>query len=295
MGTPTPESMSCAHEQMMKESAAPGGLLRLHLRLGYDGSSFHGWARQRDLRTVAGVLEAALGTVLRLHPAPITVCAGRTDAGVHARDQHVHVDVPPETLPISEGAPLAALRNRLNGVLPDDVRVFDVAVAPSGFDARFGADWREYRYRVSETVPDPLLRGFVVPWPAPLDLIELNAAAAMLLGEHDFAAFCRRREGATTIRSVLACTWTRGTAAGAPTELTIRADAFCHSMVRSLVGAMLSVGDGRRARSWFAELLTAPTRRSDVVVAPAAGLVLEQVAYADDPAARATVTRARRG
>ena len=286
--------MSCVHEHKMKESAAPGGLLRLHLRLGYDGSEFHGWARQPELRTVAGTLEAALGTVLRMHPAPLTVCAGRTDAGVHARDQHVHVDVPRAALPISESPQLAALRNRLNGVLPDDVRVFDVAVAHTGFDARFGAEWREYRYRVSDTVVDPLVRGYVVAWPAPLALAELNAAAALLLGEHDFAAFCRRRAGATTIRTVLACAWSQGVEPEALTELTIRADAFCHSMVRSLAGAMLSVGDGRRSLSWFAELLHASQRRSEVVVAPAAGLVLEQVGYAADPAARALVTRARR-
>ena len=300
METPTPEPVATTPRTHTQESTESGGLLRLHLRLGYDGRDFHGWARQPNLRTVAGELEAALGTVLRLHPAPHTVCAGRTDAGVHARDQHVHVDLPVAALPDADAAACQQLGRRLNGVLPADVRVFEVAVAPAGFDARFSAEWREYRYRVTTGVLDPLHRGFVVTWPAPVALPALSAAAELVLGEHDFAAFCRRRAGATTIRTVLACHWAPcGDSAVPPAadtfELAIRADAFCHSMVRSLVGAMLSVGDGRRKLTWLADVLASAQRRSDVAVAPAAGLVLERVAYAADPAARALLTRARRG
>ena len=178
------------------------------------------------------------------------VCAGRTDTGVHARGQVVHLDVPPEAIagcgrPLP-GAARDALVRRLNGILATDVRVRRVAAAAAGFDARFSALWRRYSYRVADhpELVDPLVRRTCSPWGRPLDLDLMNEAADLLLGHHDFAAFCRRRAGATTIRTLLDLAWRRD--ANGVAEATVRADAFCHSMVRSLVGCLLAIGDGRR-------------------------------------------------
>jgi tRNA pseudouridine38-40 synthase len=264
--------------------------VRIRLDVAYDGTGFHGWAAQPRLRTVEGELSAAMATVLRVPSVELT-CAGRTDAGVHARGQVVHAEL--EELP--EGA--GRLSRRLNGLLAADLRVRRAVQAPEGFDARFSALWRRYAYRIadrSESV-DPLRRSHVVAWGRPLDDARMNAAAVALLGEHDFAAFCRRREGATTIRTLLELAWTRE-----PDGLLVghvRADAFCHSMVRSLVGCLAAVGEGRRDVSWAASVLAAGERDSAVAVAPAHGLTLEEVGYPPDAelAARVEVTRARRG
>ncbi len=261
--------------------------MRLRIDLAYDGTDFHGWALQPGLRTVEDELTTALSTVLRA-PRPALVCAGRTDAGVHARGQVVHVDVADEV----DGQ----LLRRLNGLLPSDVRVRRVAPAPPGFDARFAALWRRYAYRVAdrpETL-DPLTRRHVLAWPRPLDLATLEKASETLLGRHDFAAFCRRREGATTIRTLLDLSWSRGV--DGVVEATVRADAFCHSMVRSLVGCLLAVGEGRRPVAWAEEVLGAGLRDPAVTVARAHGLTLEEVAYPADSelAARADQTRAKR-
>ena len=168
--------------------------MRLRLDLSYDGAQFHGWAAQPGLRTVQGEVEAALATVLRLEsPAPLT-CAGRTDAGVHARGQVAHVD-------LDDATDVERLAHRLRSLLPDDIRLRALAPAPPGFDARFSALERRYVYRLRDRGPgDPLARGHVVDWPRELDVDAMNAAAEPLLGEHDFAAFCKKREGATTIR-----------------------------------------------------------------------------------------------
>lgn len=277
--------------------------MRLRLDLAYDGSAFHGWARQPGLRTVQGELEQALATVLRVDAVGLTV-AGRTDTGVHARGQVAHLDVDDAVLAGTTGRssdpPVEALLRRLGGVLPGDVRVRSVVPAPPGFDARFSAVWRRYAYRVSDRVAtvDPLVRGHVLAWPRPLDEVAMNEAATLLLGEHDFAAFCRRREGATTIRTLLELTWTRcehGPAAGT-LEATVRADAFCHSMVRALVGCLLPVGEGSRPPAWAGEVLRGARRDPAVRVARAHGLTLEEVGYPPDAdlAARAHEARALR-
>lgn len=272
--------------------------MRIRLDLAYDGGAFHGWARQPGLRTVQGDLEVALATVLRRDPAAVAVtCAGRTDTGVHARGQVVHLDVTPEELDAAAGRgdapPVEALVRRLNGVLADDVVVRSGRIAAAGFDARFAALWRRYVYRVADRpgLVDPLTRGHVLAWPRPLDLAAMNEAAAGLLGEHDFAAYCRKREGATTIRALQHLVWERDRNGLA--EATVRADAFCHSMVRALVGALIAVGEGRRPTSWPAEVLAAEVRDPTVRVAPAHGLCLEEVAYPADEelAARAEATR----
>jgi tRNA pseudouridine38-40 synthase len=263
--------------------------VRLRLDLQYDGTALHGWARQPGQRTVQGDLEDALATVLRC-PVGLTV-AGRTDAGVHATGQVAHCDVPEESWRAVE----ASLLRRLRGVLPPDIAVTAVRPAPAGFDARFAALARHYAYRLTDAPsgPPPLRRADTVGWPRPLDAGAMATAATPLLGEHDFAAFCRRREGATTIRTLHALDVARD---GGIVTVAASADAFCHSMVRSLVGALLQVGEGARSPEWPAGLLERTQRADEVPVAPAAGLTLVRVDYPpdDELAARALVTRARR-
>lgn len=271
--------------------------MRLRLDLAYDGTDFHGWAAQPGLRTVQGTLEAALAQVLRVERAASTV-AGRTDTGVHARGQVAHLDVDPDTLVAAAGRshrpPAEALLRRLNGVLPADLRVHRVAEAPNGFDARFSAVWRRYAYRIADApaLVDPLSRRSVLAWGRPLDLPAMNEAADPLRGEHDFAAFCRRREGATTIRTLLDLHWQRDEHGLA--VATVRADAFCHNMVRALVGAMIAVGEGRREPGWTAEVLRRRERDPAVTVVHAHGLTLEEVGYPDDAGLAAQARAARR-
>lgn len=281
----------------MTEPAAPvpgdGGLVRLRLDLGYDGTDFSGWALQPGRRTVQGVLESAIATVLRLPEVRVT-CAGRTDAGVHARGQVVHVDVP-EPAYRSLGADPDVLGRRLAGVLPADVAVLGVRPAPPGFDARFSPLWRRYAYRVCDTTygPDPLRRREVLAHRRRLDVPAMRAAATALAGEHDFAAYCRRREGGTTVRRLLEYSWSRDAEPDALVVARVVADAFCHSMVRALVGACLAVGEGRRDVDWPAHVLAGRERAPDVPVVAAHGLTLEEVRYPpdDELAARAEVTR----
>jgi len=268
--------------------AAGDEAARLRLDLSYDGSGFHGWSRQPGgLRTVQQVLEDALGLLLA-QPGPLTV-AGRTDTGVHARGQVAHLDLP-------QGEWLAAggsLRHRLAGLLPADVRVRAVSRAPDGFDARFCALWRRYSYRVCDdpAAADPLRRHDTLWYPRPVDVARMNQAAQACLGEHDFAAFCRRREGATTVRELLRLEWERS--APGLAVATVVADAFCHNMVRALVGGLLAVGDGRRPPDWLAGVLAAMVRDPAVHVAAPHGLCLEEVRYPPDAelAARAGLTR----
>jgi len=262
--------------------------VRFRLDIAYDGTDFSGWARQPHRRTVCGALETALGLVLRRDPddpVRLTV-AGRTDAGVHASGQVAHVDLPADT-------DTGWLAHRLARVLPGDVRVLGVRGVPAGFDARFSALRRHYVYRVCDAPwgVDPLRRQYVVAWHRRLDLDALADASHRLLGEHDFAAFCRRREGATTIRDLQRLAWRRESDHILRAEVS--ADAFCHSMVRSLVGALLAVGEGRKPASWPAVLLSAAVRPSEVAVAPAHGLTLVGVDYPPDAelAARARQTR----
>ena len=265
-------------------------VLRLRLDLAYDGTDFSGWAIQPGRRTVQGVLEEALGRVLRLPDPPHLTVAGRTDAGVHAEGQAAHLDVPREAW--ADATPDRVLWS-LAGVLPPDVRVRALTAAPPGFDARFSALWRRYRYRVCDTPPaaDPLRRRDTLWHPRPLRLERMNAAAGPLLGEHDFAAFCRRREGATTVRRLLRLDWSRDT--GGVLAATVVADAFCHNMVRALVGALIAVGEARRDPGWPRQLLSAVVRDGAVHVAPAHGLCLAEVRYPppEQLAARAAATR----
>ncbi len=260
--------------------------MRLRLDLGYDGTEFAGWAMQPGQRTVEQTLAEALGLVLRLDPPPRLVVAGRTDAGVHAAAQVAHVDLP---LAAWLGFPGRSIRGReqelvvrLAGVLPADLRVFRAAPAAPGFEARFSAIRRRYAYRIcDDPAGSPPLRRHDVLWHRrPLDVTAMSEAAVTLLGLNDFAAFCRRRDGATTIRTLLTYRWDRDEAGFA--VATVIADAFCHSMVRALVGVVLPVGDGRRPVDWPAQVLLGAVRHPAVTVAPARGLVLEEVVYPED-------------
>jgi tRNA pseudouridine38-40 synthase len=277
--------------------------VRARLDFSYDGTEFSGWAAQPGLRTVQGTMEEGLARIIRGQEPRLTV-AGRTDAGVHARGQVAHVDLSPAVwaeLPRrSNRAPEDALADRLRGVLPDDIGVRRVCRAPEGFDARFSATERRYSYRVSDDLRtrDPLNRRTVLWTGKPLDVGVLTEASHTLTGLRDFAAFCRSREGSTTIRTLVEFTWRRedrGPDAGLVVA-TIRADAFCHSMVRSLVGAILAVGEGRRDLCWLEEVAASSSRTPRIAVAPPHGLTLEEVTYPPDTelAARAESTRARR-
>ncbi|GAB09944.1 tRNA pseudouridine synthase A [Gordonia araii NBRC 100433] len=269
-----------------------GGVCRLRLDVGYDGTDFHGWAAQPGRRTVEGVLTDALGTVLR-ESVNLTV-AGRTDAGVHATGQVAHFDVPRAALDTRSihGDPSTLVR-RLAKMLPDDVRVKAVEDVSTDFDARFAALRRHYVYRLSDASwgAEPVAARTTADWTRPIDLELLNAASATLVGLHDFAAFCRFRPGSTTIRDLQAFEWRRdgdGVLVG-----RVTADAFCWSMVRSLVGAVATVGEGRRDVDWCAGLLAQTSRSAEVPVAQARGLCLTGVDYPspDQWAARAEKTR----
>ncbi len=263
---------------------------RLRLDLAYDGTDFSGWARQPGRRTVQATLESALATVLRQREVSVTV-AGRTDAGVHAAGQVAHVDV----TSASWTAEQDQLVRRLAGVLPADLRVRSVVAAAEGFDARFSALWRRYTYRLVDAPPrlDPLRRRDTALWPRRLDAEAMAGAGANLLGLHDFAAFCRRREGGSTWRGLQELDVARDHDL---LIITAQADAFCHSMVRSIVGALIAVGEGRRPLEWPADLLGLGERSSAVTVAPAHGLTLVRVGYPADEelARRAQLTRGRR-
>ncbi|OMC46336.1 tRNA pseudouridine(38,39,40) synthase TruA [Mycobacterium sp. IS-2888] len=271
--------------------------VRLRLDIAYDGTDFAGWATQAGQRTVAGVLDEALTTVFRT---PVRLrAAGRTDTGVHATGQVAHVDVPDDALPnaypraprVGEPEFLPLLR-RLGRFLPTDVRVLRIARAPAGFDARFSALRRHYAYRLS-TAPygvEPQRARYVTAWPRTLDLDAMSTASRDLLGLHDFAAFCRQRDGATTIRDLQRLDWSRE---GELITAHVTADAFCWSMVRSLIGALLAVGEHRRPVTWCRHLLTATDRSSDFAAAPAHGLTLIGVDYPPDGelASRILITR----
>lgn len=286
------------------------GAVRIRLDVSYDGTAFNGWSTQPGLRTVEGEITAALETTLRRHlPAPRLVVAGRTDTGVHAIGQVVHLDLTADqhaflATPHRNRTryppfpPAMRLARRINGLAgaTDDLHVTHASIVPATFDARYSALWREYEYRVSDlTGPRHPIRRFDTLWfDATVDLDLMNAAALSLLGLHDWSAYCRPRDGATTIRRLQEFHWRRD-----PDGILVarvRADAFCHSMVRSLVGATLAVGEGRLAIEDVTRIRDVGLRKGEFKVANAHGLTLQEVAYPheDQFEARAELTRARR-
>ncbi len=270
-----------ASEQATRDPAAGSdgspdpGSTRLRLDLSYDGSGFSGWARQPGQRTVQDLVEQALGRLLGMPRPPALTVAGRTDAGVHARGQVTHVDVPADAW--ERTGPAAA--RRLSRLLPPDIRAHAIRPAPDGFDARFSALWRRYSYRVCDDLvaAEPLRRHDTLWYRHRIDVGAMNEAAGACTGEHDFAAFCRRRAGATTVREVLRLEWARISPSVA--TATIVADAFCHNMVRALVGALLKVGEGSKPVGWPSQVLAAQVRDPGVTVVPPHGLCLEEVRY----------------
>ncbi|MDR6690138.1 tRNA pseudouridine38-40 synthase [Microbacterium sp. 1154] len=278
--------------------------MRIRLDIAYDGSHFRGWARQPGLRTVQGELESALARIVGGDPR--LVVAGRTDAGVHAAGQVAHLDLDEEQaarLPRrrrdnDELDAIGALAGRLRGVLGAyaDATVSRTSLAPDGFDARFSAVWRRYSYRLADAAAgyDPLERQRTTYVRSILDLEAMDAAASRLIGLHDFAAYCKAREEATTIRTLLEYDWHRDGAG--VLVANVRADAFCHSMVRALVGACVAVGEGRIGIDDVVAIREARMRIPETKVLAARGLVLAEVGYpADDLlAARAEQTRKRR-
>ena len=263
------------------------GFRRLRIDLAYDGTNFSGWAIQPDRRTVQEVVETALSTVAQ-SPAQ-TIVAGRTDAGVHATGQVIHVDLP-ETLELDD------LAYKLNRILDEDVRINTIEIAPVAFHARFSALRRYYEYRILDEnkVIQPLARLNTASWYRPLDVDVMNRASALLLGTHNYAAFCKYREGATTIRTLETYQWRRDEEGCLVADVV--ADAFCYSMVRNLVGAIVCVADGRKDPEWISTLLEDKERVSDSLVFPARGLTLYKVDYPDaaELLERAKKTVARR-
>ncbi len=278
--------------------------MRVRIDLSYDGAGFHGWARQPGLRTVQGELEDALGVVFQAD-VPLTV-AGRTDAGVHATGQVAAADLP-SSHPAAQDLP--RLSDRLNRLLSasfsrfaagaprgtSDVVITRIEHVPSSFDARFSALLRRYRYRLEDSASqrDPLSRfdRWWLPY-SQLDLAAMNASAQALLGTHDFLSFCRPREGASTIRSLKELTVERGP--HGEVTVMVAADAFCHSMVRSVVGALVEVGRGAKDAAWVPGLVEHPSRHHGVPVAPAHGLTLMGVDYPDEASLGVAAKNARR-
>ena len=287
------------------------GLLRVRLDLAYDGASFSGWALQPGLLTVQGAVEAGLATLLR-RPARLTV-AGRTDTGVHARGQVAHVDLTPaEWSGLSRGkemTPETAMMRRLGATISRELNKVDrqrhqvpavvvlkVGLAPTGFDARFSALWRRYSYRIADRpeLRDPLVRGVTLWHPDELQVDRMNDGARLLLGLQDFRSFVKPRPGATTVRELQRFDFSRGD--DGVITAAIQADAFCHNMVRGLIGSTLRVGVGEKDPEWLFERLTARSKEARSVLAAPHPLVLEEVRYPDDDAigSRAEETRARR-
>lgn len=307
--------------------------MRLRIDLAYDGGAFYGWAVQPDIRTVQGEVESALRRILRVaaddadEPLRLVV-AGRTDTGVHASHQVCHIDISEDVLQRAVGhmkvAAVTALEHRLQRLLPGDIAIHRISVAPEGFDARFSALERTYVYRIVDRggEVDPRLRGCVLHIDDDLDIDAMNRAAAMTIGLHDFGSFATPNPGGTTIREVKRAQWTRiGTSPLVPPSgresgresgleqgyivpifesglvcFTIVADAFARNMVRSLVNGCVQVGLGKRDLDWFAGKMAVPKREGSTGPIAPQGLTLEHVAYPSDDqlAVRAQAIRAKR-
>jgi tRNA pseudouridine38-40 synthase len=270
--------------------------IRLRIDLGYNGGPYSGWAIQPDHRTIQGELERALAVALRIDPALArTVVAGRTDAGVHALGQVCHLQLP-DGYELTPHA-LGQLRARVQGALATrDIVIHEISLAPEGFDARFSALSREYQYRIADRVSlkNPLHAGFTVWNSYPLDDAAMDEVGVALSGLHDWAAFCKPRVGATTIRELQHYRWKRDD--DGVLVARVVADAFCHSMVRSLVGAAVAVGREKLSVKDVLSLRDGKIRTSEFPTMPAHGLSLVKVAYPKESALakRATLTRNKR-
>jgi len=250
------------------------GFSRLRIDLAYDGTNYAGWAPQPDRRTVEGEITSAISKLAGHLVEPVV--AGRTDAGVHASAQVIHVDVPNSAEDLDD---VANWVFRLNRILDPDIRILQVAVAADTFHARFSAIEREYQYRLADNnqVLMPLERYNTSTWFRALDVDRLNEVSALLLGEHDFVAFCKFREDQKTVRTLKKFHWSRLDSGILTAD--VAANAFCYSMVRNLVGAAVAVGEGRFDKEWAVAILNNKERVSDSYVFPGNGLTLVKVTY----------------
>jgi len=261
--------MVLSNEPLVADAAQ--GLIRIRGKITYDGKDFSGWGMQPDRRTVQGELEDAISTLLRVDRV-IVHCAGRTDAGVHATAQVIHFDIAEE-----DALEMKDLTYRVNALLPEDISIQELEVTTADFDARFAALSRSYEYLIYQGHRNPLLRDRAHRSYLPLDVQAMNNASQALIGLHDFSAFCKKREGATTIRTLMKFTWTETPDGLIKVEL--EADAFCYSMVRGLIGAVLAIGEGKFDKAWLENYLAGREREAHVFAAPALGLTLVDVKY----------------
>ena len=246
------------------------GFSRLRVDLTYEGTNFSGWAKQPNERTVQEEVEKALSMITQTKVA--TIVAGRTDAGVHAKHQVIHTDLPAQT-------DINNLAFRLNQILDADIRVLTAQWAPVNFHARFTAISRTYQYKIIDAgkVTAPLDRHDSTEWFRPLDIELMNSGSKLLLGVHDFFAFCKFREGGSTIKNLLKFNWYRDEKDVVICEIS--ADSFRYNMVRNLVGAAVCVGEGRFKPEWMFDTLKNKERIPDSYVFPAKGLTLISVQY----------------
>jgi tRNA pseudouridine38-40 synthase len=246
------------------------GFSRLRVDLTYEGTNFSGWAKQPNERTVQEEVEKALSMITQTKVA--TIVAGRTDAGVHAKHQVIHTDLPTQT-------DINNLAFRLNQILDADIRVLTAQWAPDNFHARFTAISRTYQYKIIDAgkVTAPLDRHDSTEWFRPLDIELMNSGSNLLLGVHDFFAFCKFREGGSTVKNLLTFNWYRDEKDVVICEIS--ADSFRYNMVRNLVGAAVCVGEGRFKPEWMFDTLKNKERIPDSYVFPAKGLTLISVQY----------------
>ena len=266
---------------MSEPAGLSGGFSRFRIDLAYDGTDFSGWAKQPGLRTVQGEILRALEQIFGTSKEDFGIrVAGRTDAGVHADHQVCHIDISSEQLSRLGRSDFSA--KRLNGLLPDDVRILSVATAPAGFDARFSATGRSYRFLLADSScqPDPKRSRYSLEVKGELDLERMNRAAKNLIGLKDFGAFCRPREGATTIRELRKLVVQR--LQDQVIEVSLKADAFCHNMVRAIVGSLIAVGLGKLTPEELAEIQVTAKRVSKFKVVDAKGLSLSGISYPED-------------
>ena len=261
--------MVLSNEPLVANAAQ--GLIRIRGKIAYDGKDFSGWGMQQDRRTVQGDLENAISTLLRVDRV-IVQCAGRTDAGVHATAQVIHFDIAEK-----DAMEMKDLAYKINAILPEDISIQELEVTTPDFDARFAALSRSYEYLIFQGPRNPLLRDRAYRSWAPLDVTAMNDASQSLIGLHDFSAFCKKREGATTIRTLMKFVWTETPDGLIKVEL--EADAFCYSMVRGLIGAVLAIGEGKFDKAWLENYLAGKEREAHVFAAPAWGLTLVDVKY----------------
>jgi len=261
-----------------------GGFTRLRIDFGYDGTDFFGWSKQPELRTIQAAFLEALTLIFGESEIDFSLrVAGRTDAGVHALHQVAHFDLTETQLARLGRETIDDIAYKLNRLLPSDIRVSAVGMAPAGFDARFSAINRRYRYRLADNLSfkNPLETRFTLDVAGQLDLDAMNEAGGHLLGLHDFASFCKPREGSTTIRELQEIVVSRGV--GQVVEIEVQADAFCHNMVRSIVGALIAVGQGRATPAKIKQLLEQTNREGSYKVVSPHGLSLMKIGYpADD-------------